>query len=46
MREALANVFCHRDYTVPGGAGSVVMCDDHLEITKPGELHFGIRASV
>jgi ATP-dependent DNA helicase RecG len=41
-REALANALCHRDYTVPGGAVAVAMYDDHLEITNPGELHFGI----
>jgi ATP-dependent DNA helicase RecG len=41
-REALANAFCHRDYTVPGGAVAVAMYDDHLEITNPGALHFGI----
>jgi ATP-dependent DNA helicase RecG len=42
MREALANALCHRDYTIPGGAVAVVMYDDHLEITNPGDLHFGI----
>jgi ATP-dependent DNA helicase RecG len=41
-REALANAICHRDYTVPGGALAVAMYDDHLEITNPGSLHFGI----
>jgi ATP-dependent DNA helicase RecG len=41
-REALANALCHRDYTVPGGAVAIAMYDDHLEITNPGELHFGI----
>jgi ATP-dependent DNA helicase RecG len=42
MREALANALCHRDYTIPGGAVAVAMYDDHLEITNPGGLHFGI----
>lgn len=41
-REALANALCHRDYTIPGGAVAVAMYDDHLEITNPGALHFGI----
>jgi ATP-dependent DNA helicase RecG len=41
-REALANAFCHRDYTMAGGAVEVAMYDDHLEITNPGEFHFGI----
>ena len=42
LREALVNAFCHRDYTIPGGAVAVAMYDDHLEITNPGVLHFGI----
>lgn len=41
-REALANAFCHRDYTIAGGAVAVAMYDDHLEITNPGELQFGL----
>ena len=41
-REALANALCHRDYTIPGGAVSVAMYDDHLEITNPGSFQFGI----
>jgi ATP-dependent DNA helicase RecG len=41
-REALANALCHRDYAIPGGAVAVAMYGDHLEITSPGELHFGI----
>jgi ATP-dependent DNA helicase RecG len=41
-REALANAICHRDYTISGGAVSVAMYNDHLEITNPGVLHFGI----
>ena len=41
-REALANALCHRDYTIPGGAVAVAMYNDHLEITNPGALHFGI----
>ena len=41
-REAIANAICHRDYTIPGGAVAVAMYDDHLEITNPGDFHFGI----
>jgi len=41
-REAMANALCHRDYTIPGGAVAVAMYDDHLEITNPGSLRFGI----
>ena len=41
-REALANALCHRDFTIPGGAVAVAMYDDHLEITNPGALQFGI----
>ena len=41
-REALANALCHRDYTIPGGAVAVAMYDDHLEVTNPGSLQFGI----
>ena len=41
-REAMANALCHRDYTIPGGAVAVAMYDDHLEITSPGALQFGI----
>jgi len=42
LREAIANALCHRDYTIPGGAVSVAMYDNHLEVTNPGALHFGI----
>ncbi|MEW5947032.1 MAG: ATP-binding protein [bacterium] len=41
-REAVANALCHRDCTIAGGAVAVAMYDDHLEITNPGALHFGI----
>jgi ATP-dependent DNA helicase RecG len=41
-REALANAICHRDYTIHGGTVAVAIYDDRLEITNPGELHFGI----
>ena len=41
-REALANALCHRDYTIPGGAVAIAMCDDHMEIVNPGAIQFGI----
>ena len=41
-REVLANVLCHRDYTILGGPLAVAMYDDHLEVANPGVLHFGI----
>ena len=39
QRSDAANAFCHRDYAAHGGAVSVAMYDDRLEITNPGELH-------
>lgn len=42
LREALANAFCHRDYSIGGGAVSVGVFDDRLEITSTGTLHFGL----
>jgi ATP-dependent DNA helicase RecG len=42
LREALANAFCHRDYSMGGGAVSVGIYDDRLEITSSGALHFGL----
>ena len=42
LREALANALCHRDYSVGGGAVSIAIFDDRLEISNTGELHFGI----
>lgn len=41
-REALANALCHREYAASGGAVSVAMYDDRLEIANPGMLHFGL----
>ena len=41
-REAVANALCHRDYTNAGGAVSVAMYDEHLEIINIGTLHFDI----
>lgn len=42
LREALVNAFCHRDYSIPGGAVSVGIFDDRLEITSTGVLPQGI----
>ncbi len=42
LREALANAFCHRDYTIGGGSVSVAIYDDRLEVTSSGSLHFGL----
>ncbi len=38
LREALANALCHRDYQHPGGAVSIALFDDRLEIRNPGLL--------
>ena len=42
LREALANAFCHRDYTSGGGSVGVGIYDDRLEVTSTGTLHFGL----
>lgn len=42
LREALANALCHRDYGIPGGAVSVAIFDDRLEISSTGILPFGL----
>lgn len=42
LREALVNAFCHRIYTCPGGAVSVAIFDDRLEIWNDGNLPFGL----
>jgi ATP-dependent DNA helicase RecG len=45
LREALVNAICHRDYTLPGGAISLAIFDDRLEIWSDGTLPFGITIS-
>ena len=45
-REALANAFVHRDYSIGGGSVSVALYDDRLEIISTGELHFGLTPEV
>lgn len=42
LREALANAFCHRDYSIGGGSVGVAIYDDRLEISSSGTLHFGL----
>jgi len=42
LREALANAFCHRDYSIGGGSVAVAIYDDRLEVTSSGRLHFGL----
>ncbi|MFQ6090171.1 MAG: ATP-binding protein [Candidatus Bipolaricaulia bacterium] len=42
LREALVNAICHRDYTNPGGAVSLAIYDDRLEIWSDGALPFGL----
>jgi ATP-dependent DNA helicase RecG len=43
LREALVNAFCHRDYAQAGGAVSVAIYDDRLEIWSSGELPAGMK---
>jgi len=40
LREALANAFCHRDYSIGGGSVAAAIYQDRLEITSTGTLHF------
>lgn len=42
LREALANALCHRDYSIGGGAVSIGVYDDRLEISSTGMLPFGL----
>lgn len=42
LREALVNAFCHRDYGIVGGAVSLAVYDDRLEIWSDGTLPFGL----
>jgi ATP-dependent DNA helicase RecG len=45
LREALVNALCHRDYAIYGGAVSVGIYDDRLEITSAGLLPFGLTVA-
>ena len=42
IREALINAICHRDYSIAGGAISLAMYDDRLEIASTGTLPQGL----
>lgn len=42
LREALVNAFCHRNYTIAGGAVSLAIYDDRLEIWSDGTLPAGL----
>ncbi|MGI6210040.1 MAG: ATP-binding protein, partial [Anaerolineae bacterium] len=42
LREALVNAFCHRDYSQAGGAISLAIYDDRLEVWSNGTLPFGL----
>jgi ATP-dependent DNA helicase RecG len=44
LREALANAFCHRDYSIGGGSVAIGIYQDRLEITSSGILHFELTA--
>ena len=43
LRETLVNAFCHRGYARAGGAVSVTIYDDRLEIWNSGRLPLGIE---
>ncbi len=43
LREALVNAFCHRDYAIIGGAVSLAIYDDRLEIWSDGILPFNLK---
>jgi ATP-dependent DNA helicase RecG len=42
LHEALVNALIHRDYSIYGGAVSVAVYDDRLEIISSGTLPFGL----
>lgn len=43
LREAVINALCHRTYAHAGGAVSVAIYDDRLEIWSDGPLPFGLK---
>jgi ATP-dependent DNA helicase RecG len=45
LREALVNAFCHRDYSIAGGAVAIAIFDDRLEISSAGSLPFGLTVT-
>jgi ATP-dependent DNA helicase RecG len=46
MREILVNAFIHRDYTIAGGAVSLAIFDDRVEIWSAGRYPTGITAEM
>ena len=42
LPEAVVNAFVHRDYSIPGGAVSIAIYDDRLEIWSDEGLPFGL----
>ncbi|MCF7959381.1 MAG: putative DNA binding domain-containing protein [Pirellula sp.] len=45
LREALVNALCHRDYSISGGAVSVAVFEDRLEIASTGSLPNGLSVA-
>jgi ATP-dependent DNA helicase RecG len=45
LREALVNAICHRDYSIAGGAISIAIFDDRLEIASTGRLPQGLSVA-
>lgn len=45
LREALVNAICHRDYSIAGGAISIGIFDDRLEIASTGTIPEGITVA-
>lgn len=45
LREALVNAFCHRSYSHPGGAVSLALFKDRLEIWNDDKLPFGLKTA-
>lgn len=43
VREAVVNAICHRDYSIIGGAISIAIFDDRMEIWSDGRLPSGIN---
>jgi predicted HTH transcriptional regulator len=46
MREILVNAFIHRDYTIAGGAVSLAIFDDRVEVWSAGRYPTGITAEM
>jgi predicted HTH transcriptional regulator len=42
LREIIVNTLIHRDYTIAGGAVSLAICDDRVEVWSVGLLPFGV----